>query len=1091
MALISPGVEVTIIDESQYQPTAVGTVAYILLATQQDKQTPGGGIATATAKANANKLIPITSQRELVSNFGTPVFTTDANDNPIHAHELNEYGLLAAYSALGVANKIYVQRADVNTAELIGTTIRPTGQAVDGTYWLETDTTNWGIYEYTSSGFSLQTPAVILPSDSEFLDNFNVPLDSYGVIGTYVVVASDSKNPVYYKRYDNNWVLVGTDDWMTAVPALVGAVANPVNLQVGNKLGINGEQVAITGTTVQDVAEDINAALINGVTATVSTEGYLELRIDSTSASDGANADGKISITLGSEYGNIDCAANLGLITAADGNITTKTVNGPTVQFSGFRNPPAWRSTDAEPRPHGSIWFKTSATGNGINYNFQQYSALTDSWNTVTAPLYTSDTAAIQDLDPAAGGAGLEIGTLYVKYDEYNLGYATFRPMIKTVFGVLKVTGSILTGANPFTIGHSFDMEVSVPSSTSTITKRITLSGTTSASFVADILAANLPNIVARVEASGAISVSHLAGGTIKWTYVSGTPLVTAGLTKDTDGNLNGVVQEVKSFDGLTTQYFLASPFRTLGGEYIPDTVAPYSDPAAGTLWYHNDPLEVDILINDGSGWKGYKNVSNDARGYDLTLTDPLGPILTASAPTTQVSGAPLVSGDLWIDTGDLENYPVIRRWTDANTWELIDNTDQVSVDGILFADARWGTSGSIDPVVDAYPDIPTLQNSDYIDSDCPDYRLYARGTLLFNTRRSGYGVKRFEPEWFVNDSPQPAVISAWVNNSGQDENQVPYFGHKAQRNVIVEAMRAAIESSVSLREEQTEFNIICCPGYPELITNMITLNNDRKQTAFIIGDSPLTLDSSSASLEAWASNANNAEQNGLNGLTSNSEYLGVYYPSGLATNLDGESVVVPASHMMLRTIIRSDDQSYPWFAPAGVRRGLLDNVSSIGYVDVNDNNDFKSIGVTNNLRDVLYAQRINPLTVLPGVGLVAYGQKTRAAQTSAMDRINVARLTCYLRVVLDKVARPFIFEPNDTITRNQVKAAFESVLNDVVAKRGIYDYLVVCDTSNNTPDRIDRNELWVDIAIEPVKAIEFIYIPVRLKNTGDIAAGL
>jgi phage tail sheath protein FI len=188
---------------------------------------------------------------------------------------------------------------------------------------------------------------------------------------------------------------------------------------------------------------------------------------------------------------------------------------------------------------------------------------------------------------------------------------------------------------------------------------------------------------------------------------------------------------------------------------------------------------------------------------------------------------------------------------------------------------------------------------------------------------------------------------------------------------------------------------------------------------------------------------------------------------------------------MMLRTFIRSDQQSYPWFAPAGVRRGLIDNASSIGYIDTTDNNLFRSIGVTPGLRDLLYASNVNPLTVLPGVGLVAYGQKTRASMTSAMDRVNVARLVCYLRLVLPKVASPYLFEPNDNITRTQVKASFESVLNDLVAKRGIYDYLVVCDTTNNTPDRIDRNELWVDIAIQPVKAIEFIYIPVRLQNTG------
>jgi len=86
---------------------------------------------------------------------------------------------------------------------------------------------------------------------------------------------------------------------------------------------------------------------------------------------------------------------------------------------------------------------------------------------------------------------------------------------------------------------------------------------------------------------------------------------------------------------------------------------------------------------------------------------------------------------------------------------------------------------------------------------------------------------------------------------------------------------------------------------------------------------------------------------------------------------------------------------------------------------------------------------------------------------------------------VLAKAALPYIFEPNDAITRSQVQSAFNAIFNDLVAKRGIYDYLVVCDTTNNTPDRIDQNQLWIDIAIKPVKAIEFIYIPVRLLNTG------
>jgi phage tail sheath protein FI len=79
------------------------------------------------------------------------------------------------------------------------------------------------------------------------------------------------------------------------------------------------------------------------------------------------------------------------------------------------------------------------------------------------------------------------------------------------------------------------------------------------------------------------------------------------------------------------------------------------------------------------------------------------------------------------------------------------------------------------------------------------------------------------------------------------------------------------------------------------------------------------------------------------------------------------------------------------------------------------------------------------------------------------------------------------VFEPNDSLTRTQISGVVESLMVDLVAKRGLYDYSVVCDESNNTPARIDRNELWIDIAVEPVKAIEFIYIPVRIVNTGAI----
>jgi len=192
---------------------------------------------------------------------------------------------------------------------------------------------------------------------------------------------------------------------------------------------------------------------------------------------------------------------------------------------------------------------------------------------------------------------------------------------------------------------------------------------------------------------------------------------------------------------------------------------------------------------------------------------------------------------------------------------------------------------------------------------------------------------------------------------------------------------------------------------------------------------------------------------------------------------------------MMIRTIIRSDEVSFPWLAPAGTRRGVIDNAVQIGYVD-GATGEFQSLGVNQGLRDVMYDNAINPLTFIPGVGITNFGNKTVTSVASAMDRINVARLVAFIRGRLEVVGKQYLFEPNDQITRNQIKNSIDGLMQDLVAKRGLYDYLVVCDLTNNTPARIDRNELWVDIAIEPVKAVEFIYIPVRIKNTGEIAAG-
>ena len=192
---------------------------------------------------------------------------------------------------------------------------------------------------------------------------------------------------------------------------------------------------------------------------------------------------------------------------------------------------------------------------------------------------------------------------------------------------------------------------------------------------------------------------------------------------------------------------------------------------------------------------------------------------------------------------------------------------------------------------------------------------------------------------------------------------------------------------------------------------------------------------------------------------------------------------------MMARVFSRNDDQAFEWFAPAGTRRGAVDNVTSLGYIKASTG-EFTTDNVRESIRDTLYSNKINPIAFFHGQGILNYGNKTRANTPSALDRINVARLVSFLRKSVKDTALSYVFEPNDKITRDELKENIESTMNDLVAKRGIYDYLVVCDETNNTNSRIDRNELYVDIAIEPTKATEFIYIPIRLKNTGEIASG-
>lgn len=298
-----------------------------------------------------------------------------------------------------------------------------------------------------------------------------------------------------------------------------------------------------------------------------------------------------------------------------------------------------------------------------------------------------------------------------------------------------------------------------------------------------------------------------------------------------------------------------------------------------------------------------------------------------------------------------------------------------------------------------------------------------------------------------------------------------------AKRVAIVTALQSAINSNIDVRSELYEFNLVACPGYHEVVDELAALCTDVHSEAMVIADTPCN--KTPDQVPQWA-------------LTSErvvNDNVAYYYPWGLASNLDGRNVMGAPSGIALRTIAYSDNQSYVWFAPAGVQRGIVSGVTKVGYITgtLGTATTFVEANLNAGQRDNLYEydKNINPIVFFPGRGILIWGQKTSAAAASALDRINVVRLVCYLRRTLRKGAMPFVFEPNDQITRDNLKAAADGMLSDILAKRGLYDFATLCDASNNTATRIDRNELWLDVAIKPVKAAEFIYIPIRVVNTG------
>ena len=248
----------------------------------------------------------------------------------------------------------------------------------------------------------------------------------------------------------------------------------------------------------------------------------------------------------------------------------------------------------------------------------------------------------------------------------------------------------------------------------------------------------------------------------------------------------------------------------------------------------------------------------------------------------------------------------------------------------------------------------------------------------------------------------------------------------------------------------------------------IISLANDRKDCVATIGPHRTNL--------VGLTNTNDQTNNLINYFSSLSSSSYAVFDSGYKYMFDrfnNEFRYVPTNADVAGLMHRTAITAYPWFSPAGQQRGVINNAVKLAY------NPNKA------QRDRLYPARINSFITTPGIGTLLFGDKTALGYASAFDRINVRRLFLTIEQALQRAAEAQLFELNDELTRANFRNIVEPYLRDVQAKRGLYGFLVVCDTTNNTPDVIDNNEFRADIFLKPAKSINYVTLTFVATRTG------
>ena len=445
------------------------------------------------------------------------------------------------------------------------------------------------------------------------------------------------------------------------------------------------------------------------------------------------------------------------------------------------------------------------------------------------------------------------------------------------------------------------------------------------------------------------------------------------------------------------------------------------------------------------------------------------GAIMNSSG--SEVNGA-LVSG-----SNDNLRWEIPQFSTSSGTFTLLvrrgsDTTDQKTV-------LESFTNLSLDPTApnyiskvigDSYKTVNTSDTTPYVQDNgtYPNRSRYIYVSAV-NAKTSQYFDNNgdFKSEY---TSSLPAIASgSFEGATGQVyfETSGAAFNEKITTSANIQGLNNTnYTTSIDLLSNQDEyiFNSITVPGImietaPATTTKLINMVQERGDAIAIVDASTYGATISSMTAEAQS---------------YNSSYAAVYAPWLQTTSPEtGELVWVPASTMIPGVYAYNDRVGEAWFAPAGLNRGGLATV-------VRPERKFSQSN-----RDVLYQGKVNPIASFPGSGTVVFGQKTLQTKASALDRVNVRRLLIQLKSYISQVADNLVFEQNTIATRNAFLSQVNPYLESVQQRQGLYAFKVIMDSSNNTADVIDRNQLIGQIYLQPTKTAEFIYLDFNVLPTG------